>query len=288
MIKIVYYLLLKPISLLPLSWLYLLSDIVFFMSYRVVKYRREVVWTNVRNSFPDKTEKEIKIIVHDFYKHFGDLAIESIKSFSISKKEAIQRCKVLNPEVLDKYYDEGRPVVLVGGHQNNWELLALIMNAQVKHLIVGIYSPLSNSFFDKKFRESRSRFGTMLVPKKETKNYFEAHRADLNATVFGADQSPALIKENTYWTTFLSQETPVMFGTEKYAIENNCPVIYFTLTKIKRGHYQAFFKLLEESPSEAEYCSITEKHTRFLETDVINNPAYYLWTHKRWKHKRKN
>lgn len=274
--------------MLPLSWLYLLSDIVFIVLYRIIKYRKEVVWVNVRNSFPDKGKEEIKLIVNNFYRHFADLCIESIKLFSISKEQAIKRCNVLNPEVMDSFYDQGKPVVLVGGHQNNWEMLALIMNAQVKHLIVGIYSPLGNSFFDRKFRETRSRFGTKLVPKKETKSYFEAHRSDLNATVFGADQSPAIIKENTYWTNFLNQDTPVMFGTEKYAIENNCPVIYFTLTKTKRGYYQAFFKLLEENPREAEYCSITEKHTKYLEADVIINPEFYLWTHKRWKHKRKN
>lgn len=288
MTKIGYYLFLKPLSMLPLSWLYLLSDIVFIVLYRIIKYRKEVVWVNVRNSFPDKGKEEIKLIVNNFYRHFADLCIESIKLFSISKEQAIKRCKVLNPEVMDSFYDQGKPVVLVGGHQNNWEMLALIMNAQVKHLIVGIYSPLGNSFFDRKFRETRSRFGTKLVPKKETKSYFEAHRSDLNATVFGADQSPAIIKENTYWTNFLNQDTPVMFGTEKYAIENNCPVIYFTLTKTKRGYYQAFFKLLEENPREAEYCSITEKHTKYLEADVIINPEFYLWTHKRWKHKRKN
>lgn len=286
MTKIVYYLFLKPLSKLPLSWLYLLSDLLYFVIYKVVGYRKSIVYKNIKNSFPDKNKAEIDLIVSKFYHHFTDMMIESLKIFSISKKQAIERCKVLNPEVLNDLYDLGKPVILVGGHYNNWEMVALILNAQVKHLVTGIYSPLGNPFFELKFRETRGKFGTLLVPKKEIKSYFKSKQSTLNATVFGADQSPTFLKENTYWTIFLNQETPVMFGTEKYAIENGHPVVFFYLSKVKRGYYEVFFEMIEENPRASEYCSITEKHTRLLEMQIIKQPEYYLWTHKRWKHKR--
>ncbi len=284
MAKLAYYLFLKPLSLLPLSILYLLSNFIFFLLYRIIKYRRAVVWSNVRKSFPTKSEDEIKLIVKEFYSHFSDLMVESIKIFSISEQQAIERCKVQNPEVVDALYKSGKPIVLVGGHYNNWEMIALILNAQIKHLAVGIYSPLSNPFFEKKFKETRSKYGTLLVPKKEINAYFETSKTDLNATLFGADQSPTFLKENTYWTTFLNQDTAVMFGTEKYAVENDYPVVFFNVTKVKRGYYQVVFEVIEENPTTAEYCAITEKHTRLLEKQIMKEPAYYLWTHKRWKH----
>lgn len=286
MAKLAYFLILKPLSKLSLSILYLLSDFIFFLLYKVIKYRRDVVWSNVRNSFPTKSEGEVKMIVKEFYRHFSDLMVESIKIFSISKEQAIKRCKVLNPEVINKFYNLGKSVILVGGHYNNWEMIALIIDAQVKHLVVGLYSPLSNPFFEKKFRETRGKYGTLLVPKKEINTYFKTSKSNLNATLFGADQSPTFLKENTYWTTFLNQDTAVMFGTEKYAVEHNYPVVFFNVTKVKRGHYEVDFKVIEENPKTAAYCSITEKHTQLLEKQIRKHPAYYLWTHKRWKHKK--
>lgn len=283
MAKIGYYLFLKPLSMLPIGVLYLFSNFASWVLYRVVKYRKQVVWNNVKNSFPDKSEKEIEAIVKGFYNHFADLIFESIKLFSISQKQVIERCKILNPEVLDKIYEQGKHAILVGGHYNNWEMLAVGLNPQVKHHIAGIYAPLSNKFFDNKFLESRSKFGTGLVHKNKTPRYFREER-ELSATVFGADQSPGAIKKNSYWTTFLNQETAVLFGTEKYAVEYDLPVVFVGISKVKRGYYEVTFTLLEEKPTEATLYSITENHTRKLEEDINENPEFYLWTHKRWKH----
>lgn len=288
MSKIVYYLLIVPLSRLPLQVLYVLSDIIFFLAYRVLKYRRDIVWSNVRNSFPSKSEEDIKHIVKGFYRHFSDLIIESLKIFSITKEEAIDHCKVVNPEVLDELYAKGKQAILVGGHYNNWEIAALILNAQIKHQIAGIYTPLTNPFFENKFKSSRSKYGTHLVPKNKVNAHFKKEHADLNITVFGADQSPTFIRKNTYWTNFLNQDTAVMFGTEKFAVEYDLPVVFLSISKVKRGYYQMSFTMLEEHPIESDYCSITEKHTRMLEKQILEHPEFYLWTHKRWKHKRKN
>lgn len=287
MTRLVYYLFIKPISLLPLSVLHLISNLLFFIVYHIMGYRKKVVEENIANSFPEKSSRECKKIVKAFYRHFADLIVESMKNFSISKKEALERCVLENPEVLDSIYEEGRHAIIVGGHYSNWEMLAVALNPQVKHQTVGIYSPLSNTIFNAKFAESRSKFGLNLVAKDEVSNYFKENHPKPTATIFAADQSPTFIKDNTYWTTFLNQDTPMMFGTEKYATEYNYPVVFVSISKVKRGYYKMHLTLLEDNPQTSGKYSITEKHTRVLEAQIRKNPEQYLWTHKRWKHKRK-
>jgi KDO2-lipid IV(A) lauroyltransferase len=174
----------------------------------------------------------------------------------------------------------------VAGHYNNWEMWAQSCNLQMKHQAVGIYTPLRNKFFNKKFADSRGRYKVVLLPKDEVKKYFKENKELLTAVVFGTDQSPGPNTKRVYWMDFLNQDTAVMFGSEKYATEYNYPVIYAGVTKRKRGWYETRFELLEPDPSSAPYGSITEKHTRRLEQDILEHPEYYLWTHRRWKRKR--
>lgn len=285
MTQIVFYLLIKPLSYLPIRILYIFSDLIAFLFGRLFKYRHKVIYTNVRNSFPDYSEEQVNEIVRKFYSHMADLVFESIKLFSISKEKVISRCKIRNPEVINELYDQGKHVIIVGGHYNNWEMLAVALDSQVKHNVVGIYRPLTNKFFDKKFAASRSKYGTGLVHVKKVGSYFKNLDKPLKATVFGADQSPGRIRPNTYWTTFMNQDTAVMFGTEKYATEYNIPVIYVSIDKVRRGHYEMEFSVIDLNPVNSKYTEITEAHTRLLEKQIFSNPEYYLWSHKRWKHK---
>ncbi len=286
MARILFYLVIKPLSLLPLWALHLIADSIGFLLIKVVPYRKQLVKENISNSFPDKSPAEIKAIINGFYHHMADLIFESIKIFSISKEEARSRCRVKNPEVLDRFFAEGKNVIVVGGHYNNWEMLAVATDMQVKHQIVGIYSTMSNKFFNKKFAESRSKFGLQLVPKEGVKDYFKARHPKPTATIFGADQSPHRKKKHFYWTTFLNQDTAVQFGTEKYAVEYNYPVVFVEILKPKRGYYEIVFTVLEEDPRSSPYGSITERHTKMLEEEIKRQPAYYLWTHRRWKIKK--
>lgn len=282
---ILYFLVLKPVSLLPTRVLYYLSDFMYLLVFHVFKYRRKVVAMNLRNSFPNKTEAERLTIEARFYHHLCDLIIESIRNFSISKTEILRRCPVTNPEIFDTYAMQGKSLIIVSGHYNNWELAAMACGPQIVHHTIGIYSPLSDAFMDKKAKASRSRFGLEMVSKKIVKETFEKQKGQLTATMFGADQSPSNATK-AYWTTFLNQDTAVMFGTEKYAVEYNYPVIYGHISKIRRGYYTMTFTTLEDNPATAPYGSITEKHTRMLEQHIIEAPEYWLWTHKRWKRKR--
>lgn len=284
---VLYYLLLKPVSYLPLSVLYYLSDFLYFLLYQVTGYRKKVVFTNLRNSFPDKSEAEITVIGKAFYRHLCDVIVEAIRVFSISEEEITRRCPVTNPELADAYFEQGRSVIIAGGHYNNWEIAGIICNPQMKHQLVGIFSPLADPFLNRKMIESRGRFGLEMLPTKKVKEFFANNTHRLTATIFGADQSPSNAK-NAYWTTFLHQDTAVMFGTEKYAQEYNYPVLFVRVRKLSRGYYDMSFDLLEENPASSPYGAISEAHTRALEKQILEHPEFWLWTHKRWKRKRED
>ena len=221
-----------------------------------------------------------------FYVHLADLVVESIKLFSISKEEIISRYKFINPELLDRYYDQKKSLIIAGSHYNNWEMAAVGLNTQMKHQAAGIYTPMTNPYFERIFRKSRGKYGIVLVRKNEVKEFFNTYRDQLTATVFAVDQSPSLHTKRVYWTNFLNQDTPVMFGTEKYAKSLNFPVLFVSVTKVRRGFYEVFFEVLVEDPKSCKHGEITELHTRYLEKIINKNPEYWLWTHKRWKRKR--
>ncbi len=283
--KLLYYLLIKPLSLLPLGALHLLSDILYLLIFHVIKYRKKVVIENIRNSFPEKSEQEVLTIAKQFYRHFMDLIVEAIKVFSITEEEVIRRFRLTNPEVVDQYYDQGRSIIFVAGHYNNWEHAAIACNAQLKHQTAGIYAPLKNQFFNNLIRQSREQFGLELIPKQVVRKTFNENKDRLMAVMFGADQSPSSSKK-AYWTTFLNQDTAVMFGTEKYAKDYDQPVIFGAVRKIKRGYYEATFTVLEDEPTQSPHGHISELHTRAIENMILENPQYWLWTHRRWKRKR--
>jgi len=283
-----YYFLIKPLSLLPLQVLYIFSDLLYYPVYYLIGYRKKVVYTNLMHSFPDKSKQEITIIARNFYHHLCDLIVESVRLFSMPRDELVARCKFINPELLDRFYDQGRSIIIVAGHYDNWEMFAQGCNLQMKHQAVGIYTPLTNSFFEKKFSAARSRCQVVLLPKTEVKEYFASHQDQIMAVIFGTDQSPSLQSKKVYWTNFLNQDTAVMYGSEKYSRQYNYPVIYARIIRLKRGYFHVAFEMMEENPAASEYGFITEQHTRLLEKQIMEMPQYWLWTHKRWKRKRED
>ena len=283
--KILYYLVLIPISKLPYPLLYLLSNFVFFLMYRVIGYRKKVVLKNIQRSFPNKSQQEHQKIMSDFYRHFCDLILESVKGFSLKKEEALKRFVLTNPEVVDQFYEKGQDVIFVGGHYNNWEILAISMGLQMKHIPVGIYKPLSDQYMDKKMKTSREKYRLKMCATHEVKELMPQQLEQPKGTIFAIDQSPSNPKKS-YWMNFLNQETSVLFGAEKYATELNLPVIFCKIEKTKRGHYTGTLKLLCETPADQPYGYITQLGTKELEKDIQAVPQYWLWTHKRWKHQR--
>ena len=284
MTKFFYYLLILPLSLLPYPLLYLLSDIIFLIMYRVIGYRKKVVFTNLRNSFPNKSKQELKKIMSDFYRHLCDIIMESVKGFTISEKQLRKRLIIKNPEFSNYFADKGQSIIFVGGHYNNWEICAQAFAMYSNHKCIGIYKPLSNAFINDKIYTSRSKYGMHLISMKQTKKSFE-DGDEPKAIVFGSDQNPANPKR-AHWVQFLNQDTGVLFGVERYAKEYDWPVVFVSIRKAKRGYYEVEYSLVTDNPNEEPHGKITEDFTKRLEQDIINQPQYWLWSHKRWKHKR--
>ena len=280
---ILYYLLILPISYLPYSLLYKVSNFLSFIFKNLFKYRKEVIYKNLKNSFPEKNQYEIQNLADKFYSHFSDLIVESFKGFTISKKQITQRLQVENQYVIDKFKNQN--IILIGGHYNNWEICGQGLPNYFNHDLLAIYKPLTNKYFDKKMKNSREKFGLKMIPMKYTKRYFETSDDKPKAILFGSDQSPSNNKR-AYWTEFLNQETAFLFGAEKYAMEFNWPVIYGSINKNKRGYYKVNYQIITEDPTNCNEGYIISKFAQLLENDIKYKPEYWLWSHNRWKRKK--
>ncbi len=274
------------ISILPFWLLYLVSDFLNLILFTLIGYRKDVINTNLKNSFPEKSEEELKLIHKKFNRFFCDLIVETIKTLTITEREAIKRCRFNDLSLLDKLFDEKKKVIFVLGHYGNWELAGAGMSCMSKYQLYVIYRPLSNPYFDNLIIKMRTHLGTKLIPMKDTfKKMVSLRNSDeLSVTAFIADQSPT--PENSYWTTFLNQETAVFWGTEVISSKLNYPIVYITISQQKRGYYEMSTELLCENPSVTKKGEISELHTKRLEQDIIKQPELWLWSHKRWKHRR--
>ena len=277
----------KYFSKLPFFVLYGISDFAYFIIYQVVGYRKKVVIENLRNSFPDKTESEIKQITKNFYKHISDLFIEFLKGYSISKDEISKRVKIVNLNVIKKYTDKNQSVIIVTGHIGNWEWLLHSLN------LIGIpvdivYQKLSSPLFEKLTLYIRSRFATTpLIEKNDTLRKTVERKDITRVLALGSDQSPQNWK-TAYWTTFLNQDSGFFTGTERIARKFNYPVIFSEMRRIKRGYYEIEFTEIA-NPNEFENLptgEITERFVKILDKSIQEHSSDYLWSHRRWKHKR--
>lgn len=241
-----------------------------------------MVRTNIKKAFPDKSAVEQKRIEKAFYHNFCDLLLEAVKLFSISAAEIVNRCPVENPEIFEPFYRAGRDVIIAAGHCNSFELAVTGFNLQIPHQAVALYTPLANPFFDMIIKASRGKFGLQLLSRKKARQLVANHKSEPSATVFAIDQSPRG-RQKPYWTTFLQQETGVQVGTEIYAKRLDAVVIYGVIKKIKRGYYSVHFQLVTTTPNELPSGAISEAVTRLLEQDILDDPASWFWTHKRWK-----
>ena len=274
------------IQLFPLRFHYVLSDLIFLLVYHVVRYRRKVVYTNLRNSFPEKTKKEISQIARKFYHQFCDSFIETLYFDRISEKEIKKRLTLLNQEILEKFLAEGRPVILALGHYNNWEWnCSWPLNSDYKGYV--IYKRLTNKSFDLFYYNMRSRFGIVPLERADTyrKLIADQNNGQAFASAFLMDQTPRK-HEIQYWTTFLNQDTPVLTGTEKVARKLDAAVLFCHIRKLKRGYNRLEFSVIVKHAKDTEPFEITEKATRMIENMIIQRPELWLWSHKRWKHQR--
>lgn len=279
--------LLYLVSLLPFPIMYLVSDFFYLILYKIVGYRKHVVFENLKKSFPDKTHDELKLIEKKFYRFLCDLFLETIKVLTISKKQMIAHCTLTDntKKIFNDLNEQKRSCVVVLGHYANWEWACNGYSCVVPMQLYGLYHPLSNKGFDGLMYKLRTRFGTKLYAMNDVLREMIKNRNEVSATGFIADQTPP--PEGAYWMTFLNQDTPVFVGTEKIAKKFNYPVVFISIKRVKRGYYVLDGEILSLEPKNTADGEITELHTKRLEKDIIANPELWLWSHRRWKHKRK-
>lgn len=276
-------------SLLPFWILYIISDFLFVILYYIVGYRKAIVYTNLRNSFPKKTDREIKLIAKKFYRYFPDILVESLKLCSISKNEVLKRIELIDSEELLKHLERGKFVLGVTAHYANWELgihrLSLMLEEKYPALI--IYKPLNNATMNEVYNSIRSRFGAQMIPMKQILRHVIRLKNTPHVSIFVADQTPTY-QDSDYFMEFLNQDTLVYTGVERISKMTNHPVVYCHIgRKKKRGQYFCKFTTLIEDPSGYGPHEITHVHNRYTEEIIRRNPEYWLWSHRRWKRKRR-
>ncbi|MCL2416812.1 MAG: lysophospholipid acyltransferase family protein [Bacteroidales bacterium] len=284
--RILFYIVILPLSKLPFALIYGISNGLSFALNRVLKYRKEIVMQNLKNSFPDRSEAEIKTLANQFYDHFADILVEGIKMFSLSKKQVMQRYACKNPEVLFPYFEQKKSLILVSAHYNNWEYMVLSMGMQFKHHGVGVGRQQKNKVFDRIINRYRQRYGTEVVFASNVRETFETYENQQLPTAYMMLFDQAKSPKKSYWTTFLNQDTGFIFGPEYFAKKYDFPVFYYNVKKVKRGFYEFDLTPIAENPNQTEYGEITQKCINILEQTINEKPQYWLWSHRRWKHRR--
>ncbi|MBO6880918.1 lysophospholipid acyltransferase family protein [Winogradskyella sp.] len=289
--QLIAYILVYPIlwlvSILPFRLLYGLSDVIYFFVYKVFGYRKSVVKENLRLVFPDKSEKEITNITGKFYHHLCDMMVEAIKSLTISEAEMQRRFKFSNVEVINDLEEKQRSIILMCAHYGSWEWI-FILQTYVKHKGYAVYKRLENKYFDRLVKRIRAKYNSHLITTKETYTILNElkSKGELTINGFVSDQSPKVNKA-FHWNEFMGIKVPMYTGAEMLAKKLDMAVVFFGVKRLKRGYYETTFKIITENPREYKDYDITDIFFKLVEEQILEAPQYYLWTHKRWKHRDK-
>jgi KDO2-lipid IV(A) lauroyltransferase len=289
--QLIAYILVYPIlwliSILPFRLLYAFSDLLYIFLYKIFGYRKSTVKNNLQLVFPDKSDKEIKDTTSQFYHHLCDMMVEAIKSLSISKKEMQKRFTFSNIELIHDLEKKERSIILMCAHYGSWEWI-FILQTYIKYKGYAVYKRLANKHFDKLVKGIRAKYNSHLITTKETLNVLtEANKkGELTINGFVSDQSPKAHKA-FHWNEFMGIKVPMYTGAEMMAKKMDMAVVFFRVKRLKRGYYQTTFETITENPREFEDYTITDTFFKLVEQQIYEAPQYYLWTHKRWKHRNK-
>jgi len=253
--------------------------------YYVFRYRKQTVIDNLRLVFPEKSDHEIKIITKKFFHHFCDMILESIKSMNISLESMKARYNFKNLDIIKEFEKQNKSIVLMCAHYGSWEWI-FILQTYTTHRGYGIYKRLQNKYFDRLIKSIRARYNSYLITTKETFSVLEDAKKNgiLSMNGFASDQSPKKHKAH-HWNEFMGIKVPVHTGAEMLAKKLDMPVVFFAVERKKRGYYEATFQTLAEKPTDFKDYEITDKFLKLVEAQIHEAPEYYLWTHKRWKHR---
>lgn len=289
--KVVYYLFklfAALISLLPFGLLYFFSDILAFKLQYIFRYRRKVIFQNLHNSFPEKTDREINRIARRYYRNLSDVIFEVIKSNRLTRKQLAERMKFRNPRILNDLAEQGKSGIIAVGHCGNWEWMPKVLEHNSDYRIFGVVKPLSNQDFDEyitRLRKKDTVRNGELIPFKSTFRTLVKFRNELILTVMAADQTPTR-SEIQHWVTFLNQDTPVFLGIERISKALDHAVLYFDIQRVKRGQYEITIHEIALEPKETREFEIVGNYMSMLENSIRQNPDNWLWSHRRWKHKK--
>ena len=276
---------LYPLAYLPKCCLSAIGRFLFFIICYLLSYRKKVIVSNLKNAFPQKSEKDIRHYAKAFYKSFSDVLVEYLILWRIPASKTKKYLKIKNPEVFEKYKD--RPIIFVIGHFNNWEWYSLLPFF-TNHNVLGVVKPIRSINFGKLITKIRSLHGMDVILKRNTlREILKRVNANIpSLSIFAGDQTPTA-NEINFWTTFLNQETPIYLGAEKIAKKINGVVIYAEMLRVKRHYYEVNLQLITDNPQKEPDYHITLKHVAALEKTILKQPESWLWSHRRWKHKRK-
>lgn len=268
--------------------MYLLSDILYFIVYYLVGYRRRVVRDNLSRCFPEADRRWLRRVEHRYYRHLSDLLVEGAYNVFFATPPYLKsHYRLVNRQVVDRYYEQGRSVILASAHYGNWEYMVSSLGMQFLHHGIGVGKPLQDKLTADYITRRRTRYGTQVVDQTDVREhvaFFDAHRVPCVLMMLG-DQSPSN-PHKSYWTTFLGRDTAFLYGTEYFARKYNYPVIYYSVERVRRGYYEVTFTPLCEHPQEVPQYSIVEDYVRRLEQQILARPEHWLWSHRRWKHAR--
>ena len=276
------------ISILPFRVLYIVSDLLYFNLYYIFKYRRAVVYKNLRNSFTEKSKIEIKKIEKQFYKNLSDVIVEVIKTQNMTEEQMKKRFTFTNLNILEDLYKNNKSIIACMGHCGNWEWLGPALHLRIKHEGKAVIKPLSDKFFDKYMFKLRTKFTKnpdCLISHKHAFKIILKNRNKLTLNIFVADQTP-LKKNSKYWTKFLNQDTSFFLGPEKIAKTLDFAVVFLDIQRVNRGYYNIEIIKITDEPKKTDEYEITQKFHNLLEKSIIKHPDNWLWSHRRWKHKK--
>lgn len=284
------YSIFKLLSLIPFRLLYVLSDILYYPFYYVIRYRRKIVRKNLTESFPEKGLDEILSIEKKFYRFFIDMMLESVKFISMTPEETRKRMKFGNISIVNEKLREGKTVSAFLGHYANWEWMASIALWLCEEAVCAqIYHRLRNQVLDKLMKYLRERMGSICIDMYKTARFVANTATDDKSYMIGflADQSPKF-REVRYFTHFLNHEVPILVGTEKITKHYGFEAVFAGMKRVKRGYYECTFTFLHDNPSSLPDYELSELYYQKLEEEIRQQPECYLWTHNRFKHAKKN
>ena len=284
---IVFYPLIWIISKLSFRALYVVSDLLFYFIYYVLRYRRKTIYNNLKMVFPDKTTEEIKEISEMSARNSTDTFVEFYKSLNISEDEMKSRFKFKNIEVIHEIEKKNQSIILLCGHFSGFEWM-FIIDRYIESNLYAVYKRLSNKYFDRLVKKIRSRYNGRLIHTKETRKVIaENSKTDsLNVYGFASDQTPRLQKA-VYWNYFMNVWVPIHTGAESIAKEHNLALVFMYIKKLKRGYYETTFEKITTTPRDFKDYEITDRYMKLVEREINKNPELYLWSHRRWKHRDK-